>query len=193
PTRGGDPLLWQHLVWFFGHPEVYIMLIPATGIVSMIVPAFAHRPIAGYAFVATAIAATGAMSFGLWVHHMFTVGLPIVAVGLFGAASMMITFPSGIQVFAWIATMWRSPRLEISTPMLWMIGFLVSFVAGGITGVMVASVPFDEQAHDTYFVTAHFHYVLAGGVLFPILGGLWYWWPKITGKIIDEGTGRWIF
>jgi cytochrome c oxidase subunit I+III len=193
PARGGDPLLWQHLFWIFGHPEVYIMFIPATGIVSMIVPAFTGRRIAGYIFVATAIAATGFMSFGLWVHHMFTTGLALVVVGLFGAASMVIAFPSGVQVFAWLATIVNAPRLRMATPMLYVFGFIITFVVGGLTGVMVASVPFDWQAHDTYFVVAHFHYVMVGGVLFPILAGLVYWWPKMSGRLMDERLGKWAF
>jgi cytochrome c oxidase subunit I+III len=193
PARGGDPLLWQHLFWIFGHPEVYIMLIPATGIVSMIVPTFTRRPLAGYVLVATSIAATGFFSFGLWVHHMFTTGLPLVALGLFGAASMMITIPSGVQVFAWIATMLNAKRLRFDTPMLYVIAFVVTFVAGGITGVMVASVPFDWQVHDTAFVTAHFHYVLVGGVVFPILAAFVYWWPKVAGRLMDETLGRYAF
>jgi cytochrome c oxidase subunit I+III len=190
PTRGGDPLLWQHLFWIFGHPEVYIMLIPATGIVSMIVPVFAHRPIAGYAFVAMGLIATGFLSFGLWVHHMFTAGLPLLAISLFGAASMMITIPSGLQVFAWIATLLNGRRVTFSTPLLFVIGFIITFVLGGISGVMVASVPFDWQVHDTYFVVAHFHYVLVGGVLFPILAGFYYWMPKVTGRMYDERLGK---
>ncbi|MBI4497554.1 MAG: cbb3-type cytochrome c oxidase subunit I [Chloroflexi bacterium] len=196
PARGGDPLLWQQLFWIFGHPEVYIMFIPATAIVSMIVPVFARRPIVGYTFVAMAIVATGFLSFGLWVHHMFAVGLPLLAMSLFGAASMMITIPSGVQVFSWLATMLTGPRLVLNTPMLYCIGFLITFVLGGITGVMVASVPFDLQVHDTYFVVAHFHYVLVGGVVFPIIAAFYYWMPKITGKMYDEWLGKlgfWLF
>jgi cytochrome c oxidase subunit I+III len=193
PARGGDPLLWQHLFWIFGHPEVYIMFIPATGIVSMIVPAFTGRRIAGYVFVATAIAATAFLSFGLWVHHMFTTGLALVVVGIFGAASMVIAFPSGVQVFAWLATIVNAPQLRLATPMLYVFGFIITFVVGGLTGVMVASVPFDWQAHDTYFVVAHFHYVMVGGVVFPILAGLVYWWPKMSGRLMDERIGKWAF
>jgi cytochrome c oxidase subunit I+III len=189
PTRGGDPLLWQHLFWFFGHPEVYIMLIPGTGILSMIVPTVARRPIAGYAFIVTAIAATGFLSFGLWLHHMFAVGLPFLTLAFFGAASMTITIPSGVQVFAWIATLLNAPRPKLTTPLLYVIGATITFVAGGVTGVMTASVPYDWQVHDTYFVVAHFHYVLIGGVVFPILGGLIYWWPKLVGRQMDERLG----
>ncbi len=193
PTRGGGPLLWQHLFWIFGHPEVYIMFIPATGIVSMIVPTFARRPLAGYAFVAMAVVATGLLSFGLWVHHMFAVGLPLLGLALFGAASMMISIPSGIQVFAWTATLLNTRRVVLSTPLLFVLGFIVTFVLGGITGVMVAAVPFDWQVHDTYFVVAHFHYVLVGGVVFPIFAAFYYWLPKITGRRYDERLGRLAF
>ncbi len=193
PARGGDPLLWQHLFWIFGHPEVYIMLIPATGIVSTLVPVFARRPIAGYPFIATAMLATGFLSFGLWVHHMFAAGLPLLAISLFGAASMMITIPSGVQVFAWIATMRNGKQLVINTPMLFVIGFIITFVLGGLSGVMVASVPLDWQVHDTYFVVAHFHYVLVGGVVFPIFAGVYYWLPKASGNMYDERLGKLTF
>lgn len=189
---GGTPLLWQHLFWFFGHPDVYIMFIPATGIVSMIVPTFAKRPIAGYPLVAVAIIVTGFMSFGLWAHHMFTTGLPPMAMTFFAAASLMIALASGTQVFAWIATLWRT-KPEIKTPLLYVLGFLFLFVLGGFTGVMVAVLPFDLQAHDTHFVVAHFHYVLIGGVIFPVLGGLHYWLPLINGKMPGERLGKWSF
>lgn len=186
---GGSSLLWQHLFWFFGHPEVYIMFLPATGIISSIVATFAKRPIKGYTLVALAIVLTGFVSFGLWVHHMFATGLPELANAFFTGASLIIAVASGIQVFAWIATLWgRNPVFRV--PFLYFIGFLVNFVAGGVTGVMVAVVPFDLQVHDTYFVVAHFHYVLIGGVLFPIFGGLAYWLPKITGKMLNEKIGK---
>jgi cytochrome c oxidase subunit I+III len=189
---GGNALLWQHLFWFFGHPDVYVMFIPATGIISMILPTFARRPIAGYKFIAVAILATAFMSFGLWVHHMFTTGLPLLAMGFFAAASLMIAIASGTQVFAWIATIWRT-QPQYKTPFLYALGFLFIFVIGGITGVMVAIVPFDWQVHDTYFVVAHFHYVLIGGVVFPILAGFHYWLPLIIGRLPSERLGRWSF
>ncbi len=189
---GGTPILWQHLFWIFGHPEVYIQFIPATGIVSMIVPVFARRPIVGYSLIVVAIVATGFISFGLWAHHMFTVGLPTVVMTFFTAASTMIAIPAGIQVFAWITTMMRG-RPRWTTPMLFVAGFLVIFVLGGITGVMVASIPFDSQVHDSYFVVAHFHYVLIGGVTFPLFAAFYYWLPKFTGKLLDEGLGKWHF
>lgn len=191
-AAGGTPILWQHLFWIFGHPEVYIQFIPATGIVSMIVPVFARRPIVGYPLIVIAIIATGFISFGLWAHHMFTVGLPDVAMSFFTAASTMIAIPAGIQVFAWITTILRG-RPRWKTPMLFVAGFLVIFVLGGITGVMVASVPFDSQVHDSYFVVAHFHYVLIGGVTFPLFAAFYYWLPKWTGRLLNEGLGKWQF
>jgi cytochrome c oxidase subunit I+III len=189
---GGSALLWQHLFWFFGHPEVYIMFLPATGIVSTVLATFARRPIRGYLLVALAIVITGFVSFGLWVHHMFATGLPELATAFFTAASLIIATASGIQVFAWIATIWGS-RPQYKTPFLFMLGFLIIFVIGGLTGVMVAIVPFDLQVHDTYFIVAHFHYVLIGGVVFPVFGGLAYWLPKITGKMLSETLGKWSF
>jgi cytochrome c oxidase subunit I+III len=186
---GGNPLLWQHLFWIFGHPEVYIQFIPATGFVSMIVPVFARRPIVGYPLIVIAIVATGFISFGLWAHHMFTVGLPTVAMTFFTAASTMIAIPAGIQVFAWITTILRG-RPRWNPPMLFVAGFLVIFVLGGITGVMVASVPFDSQVHDSYFVVAHFHYVLIGGVTFPLFAAFYYWLPKWNGRLLDDGLGK---
>ncbi len=194
-AKGGTPILWQHLFWIFGHPEVYIQFIPATGIVSMIVPVFARRPIVGYPLIVIAIVATGFISFGLWAHHMFTVGLPTVAMTFFTAASTMIAIPAGIQVFAWITTIMRGrPRWD--TPLLFLAGFLVIFVLGGITGVMVASIPFDSQVHDSYFVVAHFHYVLIGGVTFPLFAAFYYWLPKWNGRLLSETLGKiqfWLF
>jgi cytochrome c oxidase subunit I+III len=191
-AAGGDALLWQHLFWAFGHPEVYIMLIPAVGIVSHIVQTFARRPIVGYRVMVGAMIAIGTISFALWAHHMFAVGMSMAAMLFFAAASLLIAIPSGLQVFGWIATLWQG-RVEWRTPMLFAAGFIVLFVLGGITGVMVASAPFDAQAHDSYFVVAHFHYVLVGGVIFPLLGGLHYWLPKISGRMLSEVLGRWTF
>ena len=192
PDAGGKPLLWQHLFWVFGHPEVYIMFIPAVGIVSHVVQVFARRPIVGYRLMVLAIVATSVLSFGLWVHHMFTTGLAPVAMGFFTAASLMIAIPSGVQVFGWIATLWTG-RPVWRTPLLFVMGFLAIFTLGGLTGVMLAVVPFNWQAHDTHFVVAHLHYVLIGGVVFPIFAGLYYWLPKITGRRLHEGLGRWNF
>ncbi|TVP94622.1 MAG: cytochrome c oxidase subunit I [Planctomycetaceae bacterium] len=187
--RGGNNLLWQHLFWFFGHPEVYIMFLPATGIISMVIPVFARRPVVGYVLIAAAILVTGFVSFGLWVHHMFAAGLPALSMTFFTAASLMIAIASGVQVFAWIATLWGS-RPELKPPFLFALGFMFLFVLGGLTGVMVAVVPFDQQVHDTYFIVAHFHYVLIGGVLFPIFSGVYYWLPKMTGRLFSDSLGR---
>jgi cytochrome c oxidase subunit I+III len=192
PVGGGSPLLWQHLFWIFGHPEVYVMFLPAAGMASQIVQTFSGRPLVGYTLVVAAIAATAFLSLGLWVHHMFAVGIPLFSLALFSAASMTIAIPSGIQTFAWIATLWRG-RPRFATPLLFVVGFIVIFVLGGFTGVMVASASFDWQAHDSYFVVAHFHYVLIGGVLFPVFAGIYYWVPKLAGRMLDERLGVWSF
>jgi cytochrome c oxidase subunit I+III len=192
PQAGGDPLLWQHLFWIFGHPDVYVMFIPATGIVSMIVATFARRPVVGYAWLVASMVATGFLAFGLWVHHMFATGLPQLGMAFFTVASMGVAIPSGIQIFAWLATLWTG-RPSINTPMLFVLGFIVTFVLGGLSGVMVAVVPFDQQVHDSFFVVAHFHYVLIGGVVFPVFAGLHYWMPKATGRLLNERLGAWTF
>ncbi|MBZ8138367.1 cytochrome c oxidase subunit I [Rubrivivax gelatinosus] len=189
PARGGDPLLWQHLFWLFGHPEVYIIFLPAAGIVSTLLPVYAGRPLVGYRWVVVAMVSTGFLSFGLWVHHMFAVGIPALAQAFFSAASMLVAIPTGVQVFAWIATLWAGrPRAEL--PMLWLGGFLAIFVAGGLTGVMLALVPFDWQVHDTHFVVAHFHYVLVGGMLFPLVAALYHWLPLATGRLASPRLAR---
>jgi cytochrome c oxidase subunit I+III len=192
PDFGGSTLLWQHLFWFFGHPEVYIMFLPATGIVSTIVVAAARRTLAAYSLVAMAVMVTGFVSFGLWMHHMYTTGLPELGLSFFAAASLMIGVASGIQIFAWIATMWGT-RPTITTPFLYVLGFFFVFVLGGFTGVMVAVVPFDWQVHDTFFIVAHFHYVLIGGVVFPVFAALHYWLPKFSGRLPHAALGRWGF
>ncbi len=192
PAEGGDVLLWQHLFWFFGHPEVYIIFLPAVGMVSTIVATFTRRPVFGYLAMVMALVATGVLAFGLWVHHMFVAGLPRLGESFFTASSMAIAIPAGLQIFCWLATMWAG-RPVFKTPFLFVIGFMVIFVIGGMTGVMVASVPFDTQVHDTYFVVAHFHYVLVGGAVFPLLGAIYYWFPKITGRMMSERLGRWAF
>ncbi len=189
---GGKPLLWQHLFWIFGHPDVYIQFLAPVGIVSMILPVFVRRRLEGYTFVALAILATGFLSFGLWVHHMYTSGQSPLTLALFSAASLSIAIPSGIQVFAWIATIWGG-RPIFSTAFLFVLGFLFVFVLGGITGVMLAVVPFDWQVTDSYFVVAHFHYVLIGGLVFPIFAAFYYWWPKYVEKMLSERIGRWHF
>jgi cytochrome c oxidase subunit 1 len=192
PAEGGDALLWQHLFWFFGHPEVYIMFIPALGFVSTIVATFARRSVFGYVALVLSLVATGFLGFGLWVHHMFATGLPQLGASFFTAASMMIAIPSGVQIFCWLATLWKG-RLWLRTPLLFVLGFMFVFVAGGLTGVMLAAVPFDLQAHDTFFVVAHFHYVIIGGSVFPLLGAIYYWFPKMTGRMLSERAGRWNF
>ncbi len=192
PLAGGSSLLWQHLFWIFGHPEVYIQFLPATGMMAMIIPTFSRQRIQGYTFVAVAMVATGFISFALWVHHMFAVGLPQVSLGIFSAASALIAIPTGVQIFAYITTI-LSGRPVWTTSFLFAVGFLVTFVIGGITGVMVAAVPFDWQAHDSYFVVAHLHYVLIGGVVFPIFSAIYYWMPKFSGKLLNERLGKWNF
>lgn len=192
PNLGGNPLLWQHLFWFFGHPEVYIIFIPALGMVSEILGTFCQRPVVGYSFLVVSLVAIGVISFGLWVHHMFATGLPILGLSFFTVASMVISIPSGIQIFSALATLWHG-KWNLKTPLLYVLGFLATFVIGGITGVMVAAVPLDWQLHDTYFVVAHFHYVLIGGAVFPLLGAIYYWFPKLTGKMMNERMGQWNF
>lgn len=190
--EGGDALLWQHLFWFFGHPEVYIIFMPALGIVSSIVQTFSRRPIFAHTAMVVALVATGFLAFGLWVHHMFATGLPRMGDSFYTAASMMIALPSGVQIFCWIATLWDG-RPRFATPLLFVCGFFALFVLGGLTGVMQASVPLDLQLHDTYFIVAHFHYVLVGGAVFPLFGGFYYWFPKITGRCLSEQLGKWNF
>jgi cytochrome c oxidase subunit I+III len=195
PGEGGDPLLWQHLFWIFGHPDVYIIFLPAIGIVSAIIPTFSRRPMVMHTWLALSTLATAFIGFGVWVHHMFATGLPQITMTFFAAASLLITIPSGIQVFGWCATLLTGKPL-IRTPLLFVLGFIVVFVIGGVTGVMFAVIPFDQQVTDTYFVVAHFHYVLFGGAVFPIFAGLHYWWPKLTGRMFSETVGQvsfWIF
>jgi len=191
PAEGGDVLLWQHLFWFFGHPEVYIIFVPAVGMISTIVTTFSRRPAFGYLPLVLALVATGVLAFGLWVHHMFVTGLPRLGESFFTASSMAIAIPSGIQIFCWLATLWLG-RPVLRSPLLFVLAFFFTFVIGGLSGVMVASVPLDTQVHDTYFVVAHFHYVLIGGAVFPLLGAIYYWYPKITGRMMSECIGRWV-
>lgn len=185
---GGDPLLWQHLFWVFGHPEVYIVLLPGLGMVSTIVSAFARRPNVAYTLLTASMVGIGFLSFGLWVHHMFTTGLPWLSLSLFEAASMSIAVPSGIAIFSWIATFWGT-KPDVKSPLLWVLGFFFVFILGGITGVMVASIPFNTAVHDTYFVVAHFHYVLIGAAVFPLFGAIHFWFPKMGGKMLNERMG----
>jgi cytochrome c oxidase subunit 1 len=189
PAEGGDALLWQHLFWFFGHPEVYIIFVPALGMVSAIITTFTQRPVFGYHALVLSIAATGFIGFAVWVHHMFTTGLPQLGLSYFTAASMVISIPTGVQIFCWIASLWRG-RPRFDTALLFVIGFFITFIIGGLTGVMLAVIPFDLQVHDTFFVVAHFHYVLIGGAVFPLMGAVYYWFPKIAGRMLDERLGK---
>lgn len=191
-TRGGDPLLWQHLFWIFGHPEVYIIFLPSVALVAMIVPTFARRPIIGYSWIVLAAIGTGFLSFGLWVHHMFTTGLPGISLALFSAASMAVAIPTGVQFFCFLATL-LAGRVVTSVPLLYIFGGLATFVIGGLTGVMVAVVPFNFQAHDTFFVVGHLHSVLIGGTIFPLVAGAYYFFPIATGKKLSDRLGRHAF
>ena len=189
---GGSPLLWQHLFWLFGHPEVYIIFLPAAGVVSTLIPVFARRPIVGYTWIVLAVIGTGFLSFGLWVHHMFAIGIPLLALAFFSAASMAVAIPMAVQVFSWIATLWAG-KPQLRPPMRFILGFFFIFVLGGLTGVMVAVVPFDWQAHDTHFIVAHLHYVVIGGLLFPMFAGVYYWLPHVCGRMAHEGFSRVVF
>jgi cytochrome c oxidase, subunit I len=189
PAHNGSPMLWQHLFWVFGHPWVYIVFLPATGMLSMVIPTFSRRPMVGHSLIALATVATGLVGFGVWVHHMFATGLPQLSMSFFSAASMTVSIPSAIQIIAWIVTMWYG-RVVFATPMLFALGFIAQFVIGGISGVMTAAVPFDWQVTDTYFIVAHIHYVLAGGTLFGVLAALHYWYPKMFGRMLNERIGK---
>jgi cytochrome c oxidase subunit I+III len=189
PAEGGDALLWQHLFWFFGHPEVYLIFIPGLGFLSAIIPTFARRPIFGYTAMVLSLIATAFLAFGLWVHHMFAANLPELGKSFFTAASMLIAIPTAIQIYCWLATLWTG-RLNFKTPLLFVLAFFFILVLGGMTGLILASVPLDLQVHDTYFVVAHLHYVLIGGAVFPLFGAFYYWFPKIIGRMMSEGLGR---
>ena len=189
---GGDPLLWQHIFWLFGHPEVYILILPAMGIVSEILPTFSRKPLFGYTTVVFAGVAIGFMGFTVWAHHMFTVGLGSIALAAFSASTMLIAVPTGIKIFNWIATIWGG-AVNLKTPMMFALGFVALFVIGGLSGVMHASPPVDQQQQDTYFVVAHLHYVLFGGSIMGLMGGIYYWFPKITGRLLSEKLGQWHF
>jgi cytochrome c oxidase subunit I+III len=189
-ARGGDPVLWQHLFWLFGHPDVYIIFLPAAGLVSMMVATLARQPLVGHRWVVGSLIATGSISFLLWAHHMFSIGMSPSAAGFFSVASMAVAIPAAVQVFAWIATFARG-RVRLATPTWFLLGFFGIFVLGGLTGVMLAVVPFDWQAHDTYFVVAHLHYVLIGGMVFPVFAAIYYWAPMITGRKLSDRLGKW--
>jgi cytochrome c oxidase subunit 1 len=193
PAEGGDALLWQHLFWFFGHPEVYIIFVPALGIVSEVIATFAGRAAFGYLALVMSLVVTAFLAFGLWVHHMFATGLPPLGMSFFTAASILIAIPTGLQIFCWIATLATGGRIRFTSALLFVIGFFFIFIIGGLTGIMLASVSLDSQLHDSYFVVAHLHYVLIGGSVFPLFGGLYYWFPKLTGKLLSERLGRWNF
>jgi cytochrome c oxidase subunit I+III len=193
PAEGGDALLWQHLFWFFGHPEVYIIFLPALGMISQILPTFCRRRIFGYFALLLALAVTAFLAFGLWVHHMFTTGLPPAGMSFFTAASILIAIPTGLQIFCWIATIAGSGSVRFASPMLFVTGFFFIFIIGGLSGVMLGSMTLDAQLHDSYFVGAHLHYVLIGGAVFPLFGGFHYWFPKMTGRLLSERGGRWTF
>jgi cytochrome c oxidase subunit 1 len=186
---GGDPVMFQHIFWFFGHPEVYIMILPAFGIVSQIVPTFARKPLFGYSSMVYATSSIAILSFIVWAHHMFTVGMPAASQLFFMYATMLIAVPTGVKVFNWIATMWKG-SMTFETPMLFACGFIFVFSMGGFTGLVLAITPIDIQLQDTYYVVAHFHYVLVAGSLFAIFGGAYYWLPKWTGHMYDEKLGQ---
>ncbi len=189
---GGSPVLFQHVFWFFGHPEVYIMVLPVFGIISEVIPVFARKPIFGYKAVAFSTVAIGFFSMLVWAHHMFAVGMPTYLNIWFMLASMVIAVPTGMKIFNWLATLWRG-NITLETPMLFCLGFLSVFTMGGLSGIYLAAFPVDWQVTDTYFVVAHFHYVLFGGSMMGLLGGLWYWWPKIFGRFLSERLGKWAF
>jgi cytochrome c oxidase subunit 1 len=188
PTHGG-PILYQHVFWFFGHPEVYIMVLPAMGMISEILPVFARKPIFGYAAVAWSTAGIAFFSMLVWAHHMFAVGLPTGLNSFFMISSMIIAVPTGVKIFNWLATLWRG-NISFDTPMLWAVGFIAVFTVGGLSGIFLAAFPVDWQLTDTYYVVAHIHYVLFGGSIFAIFGGMFYWWPKMFGRILDERLGK---
>jgi cytochrome c oxidase subunit 1 len=192
PEKGGDPMLWQHLFWFFGHPEVYILILPAFGIISEIFPVFSRKPIFGYAFIAYSSVAIGFLGFTVWAHHMFAVGMGPWANAAFSATSLLISVPTGVKIFNWLATLWGG-SLNFKTPLYYGVAFIFLFVIGGITGVMLAIPPLDYQTTDSYFVVGHFHYVLFGGAIFALFGGFFYWWPKMFGRMLSERLGIWQF
>ncbi|OEH92857.1 cytochrome c oxidase subunit I [Bacillus solimangrovi] len=189
---GGNSIIWEHIFWVFGHPEVYLLVLPAFGIISEIIPTFSRKRLFGYSAMVFATVLIGFVGFMVWAHHMFTTGMGAVPNSIFALATMLVAIPTGIKVFNWLFTMWGG-QLRFEVPMLWAVWFLVSFVMGGVTGVMTSSAPADYQYHDTYFIVAHFHYVILGGVVFPIFGGLHYWWPKMFGKMLNETLGKWTF
>jgi cytochrome c oxidase subunit 1 len=192
PAAGADPVLWQHLFWLFGHPEVYVLILPAMGIVSEVLPVFSRKPLFGYSVVVFSGIAIGFMGWGVWAHHMFAVGLGPVANSAFAISTMFIAVPTGVKIFNWLATLWGGD-IRFKTPLLFSLGFIAMFTIGGLSGVTHAIVPSDYQQTDTYYIVAHFHYVLFGGAIFGLFSGMYYWWPKITGRMLSETIGKWHF
>jgi cytochrome c oxidase subunit 1 len=190
--HGGDPILWQHLFWVFGHPEVYILILPAMGIISEIIPVFSRKPLFGYAVMVYSGIAIAFLAFGVWAHHMFAVGLGPLADAVFASTTMLIAVPTGVKIFNWIGTMFRG-SINFRTPMLFAVGFISMFIIGGVTGIMHASPPADLIQHDTYFIVAHIHYVLIGGSIMALLAGIYYWFPKMSGRMLNETLGKWNF
>jgi len=191
-SGGGDPVMYQHIFWFFGHPEVYIMILPAFGIISEVVPTFSRKKLFGYSSMVYATASIAILSFVVWAHHMFTVGMPVTGQLFFMYATMLIAVPTAAKIFNWLATMWKG-SLSFETPMLFAVGFIFVFTMGGFTGIILSVAPIDIQLHDTYYVVAHFHYVLVAGSLFALFSGLYFWLPKWTGHMYDETLGKWHF
>jgi cytochrome c oxidase subunit 1 len=189
---GGDPVMYQHIFWFFGHPEVYIMILPAFGIISEVIPTFARKKLFGYSSMVYATASIAILSMIVWAHHMFTTGMPVTGQLFFMYATMLIAVPTGVKIFNWVATMWRG-SMTFETPMLFAVGFIFVFAMGGFTGLIMAVAPLDIQLHDTYYIVAHFHYVLVAGSLFALFAGTYYWIPKWTGHMYDEKLGKWHF
>jgi cytochrome c oxidase subunit 1 len=192
PEHGGSAILWQHVFWFFGHPEVYVLILPAMGIVSEVIPVFARKPIFGYRAVAFSTVAIGFVSMLVWAHHMFTVGMPTWLNAFFMVTTVIVAVPTGVKIFNWLATLWQG-NISFDTPMLFALGFIAVFTFGGLTGIFLAAFPVDWQVHDTYFVVGHMHYVMFGGSVFAIFAGLHYWWPKIFGRLLSETLGKWTF
>jgi cytochrome c oxidase subunit 1 len=189
PAGGGDPILYQHILWFFGHPEVYIIVVPAFGIISHVIATFSRKPIFGYLPMVYAMVAIGALGFVVWAHHMYTVGMSLTQQSYFMLATMVIAVPTGVKIFSWIATMWGG-SIEFKTPMLWAFGFLFLFTVGGVTGIVLSQAPIDRAYHDTYYVVAHFHYVMSLGAVFGIFAGIYFYMPKMSGRMFPEWAGK---